>query len=62
MNDTERKSLSILIAPWFLLIVEQLIDASLIVFYNSKNLSCIGGLSFFKISSHIFMTFEVKLE
>ena len=24
-------------------------------FYNSKNLNCIGALSFFKICSHIFM-------
>ena len=33
-------------------------------FYNSKNLNCIGALSFFffKICSHIFMIFEVKLE
>ena len=31
-------------------------------YYNSKNLNCIGALSFFKICSHIFMIFEVKLE
>ena len=31
-------------------------------FYNPKNLNCIGALSFFKICSHIFMIFEVKLE
>ena len=34
----------------------------LLVFYNSKNLNCIGALSFFKMCSHIFMIFEVKLE
>ena len=34
----------------------------LLVFYNSKILNCIGALSFFKICSHIFMIFEVKLE
>ena len=35
----------------------------LLVFYNSKNLNCIGALSFFfKICSHIFIIFEVKLE
>ena len=33
----------------------------LLVFYNSKNLNCIGALSF-KICSHIFIIFEVKLE
>ena len=33
-----------------------------IFFYNSKNLNCIGALSFFKICSHIFLIFEVKLE
>ena len=27
----------------------------LLVFYNSKNLNCIGALSFFKICSHVFM-------
>ena len=38
---------------------------ALLFFYNSKNLNCIGALSFFfffKICSHIFMIFEVKLE
>ena len=34
----------------------------LLFFYNSKNLNCFGALSFFKICSHIFMIFEVKLE
>ena len=34
----------------------------LVFFYISKNLKCIGALSFFKICSHIFMIFEVKLE
>ena len=32
------------------------------VFYNPKNLNCIGALSFFYICLHIFMIFEVKLE
>ena len=31
----------------------------LLVFYHSKNVNCIGALSF-EISSHIFMNFEVK--
>ena len=31
-------------------------------FHNSKKLNYIGALSFFKICSHIFMIFEVKLE
>ena len=34
----------------------------LLVFYNSKNLHYIGRCLFFKICSHIFMIFEVKLE
>ena len=34
----------------------------LLSFYNSKNLNCIGALSFFIDCSHIFMIFEVKLE
>ena len=38
------------------------IIGDIVVFYNSKNLNCIGALSFFKICSHIFMIFEVKLE
>ena len=32
----------------------------LLVFYNSKNMNCIGVLSFFKICSHICMIFEVN--
>ena len=32
------------------------------IFYNSKSLNCIGSLYFFKICSHIFMIFEIKLE
>ena len=32
----------------------------LLVFYNSKNLNCIGALSFFLRSAHTFS--EVKLE
>ena len=38
------------------------IIALLIFFYYSKNMNCIGALSFFKICSHVFMIFEVKLE
>ena len=38
------------------------IIGDIVVFYNSKNLNCIGELSLFKICSHIFMIFEVKLE
>ena len=37
------------------------IIGDIVVFYNSKNLNCIGALSFLKICSHIFMIFEVKL-
>ena len=34
---------------------------ALLFYYNSKNLNCIGALSFFvKICSHFFMIFEVK--
>ena len=33
----------------------------LLVFYNSKNLNCIGALFFFKICSHIFMIFESQI-
>ena len=29
----------------------------IVVFYNSKNLNCIGALSFLKFCSHIFMIF-----
>ena len=39
------------------------IIGDIVVFYNSKKLNFIGALfSFFKICSHIFMIFEVKLE
>ena len=37
------------------------IIGALLVFNHSKNLNCIGALSF-KICSHIFMIFEVKLK
>ena len=42
--------------------IAEAIISLLLVFYNSKNLNYIGALSFFKICSHIFMIFEVKLE
>ena len=38
--------------------IAQAIIGLLLVFYNSKNLNCIGALSFFKICSHIFLIFE----
>ena len=43
-------------------VIDEAVIGLLLFFYSSKNLNCIGALSFFKICSHIFMTFEVKLE
>ena len=47
-------------SPIFLLIAALIFSAgyySAPIFYNSKNLNCIGALSFFKICSHIFYDF-----
>ena len=42
--------------------MEGAIIGRLFVFYNLKNLNCIGALSFLNICTHNFMIFVVKLE